>query len=477
MRSTIEETVLPSPDSEMFERYVNIMPLLSVIEIRTKENGFEGLYYHDEGVIENWSIKRRCAYYIGAVLYYIKTSVLLLKRKKANVALLADSLLNSPRYKKTVEKLVENDAVCGLCNSASCLSAIIDRKDSYEKKKNSIRTVPLGPIIASSKLRSCIKDIFTVFIELQEKQSNCENDDRVEALFERLENEYNKIQKRLVSSLKRFGVNQYITMNEYTVKDVLIIQAGNSIQNFTTKYYNHYCKYVYHTNPPKTNWKMFSKVAYFWDDVDKKYVDEVCGFDMTYSRPEMRVAGSPELDENEIEELVKKNPKKNRITFLIPRSAIFIGVNKPCNEENRRIVFEKKKFLFEQIRTFAENNSCDVVARHNLNDKKEYLDDDMELVLQNGFQLADGEAIKMHKAFCESIAVITDPSSVLFLANVYGCKVYALALSNGITDCCVYEGAHYISKVMDYEIKNIHIESDVAESRIKCGFDMKALLE
>lgn len=465
-------------DSELLKRYNQLVPFFLLINYRVKIDGYEGLFANDDSYQKNWSLVHWMRYISTLPIYALRRIIAGIKRKNVNErVLLSDTYIQSSRYNQSLEELFSDERVCGQMSINNSNILAILKSFSYkgvEKAKYNKADVPLGVIAADFKLKSAVVDVFNFFAEIRTKSELCDDYyERSTALFEKLKDACETNISKLVKELNKYNIRQFITVNEYNLKDLLIIQALKRIPGAVSKYYCHHVFFIaFDAKVTESNF-IFCDKAYYWCEEDVSFVNTYMRLVDCIPKPEFRVAGTPEISLRKLHEGARGIERQRKMLFLVPHTLQCLGDNVDLDEFNIDQFSVWRKSIFYGLREFGKNNAIQITVRHNPYENPKAIEYDKVLIDECGFKVADGSSEIMRREMMTSLAVMGCCSSAEYIGLIYGCEVLSLNADNTIL---MEDLGSRIYKIDIDELKCVELRNITTEPLKDYCFDMDRLL-
>lgn len=426
------------------KKYEDIFPILWLILYRVYAPGKDRLFVQDGLYPDVCSIKSYLAFPLKYIVYISKNIWYMclrnVKKKSEGLYLFSDSFLLSKRYVSLQKMIIKQNNSIGTFTLQDCGLPIIDR---VEKKRRtiskSIKILPLGMMVVSWKNKINIEKCYDLFKRLVENNESCENcADYADRILDSLQISCNRDAKRIARRLKKYKIKKFITVNQFNIKDYMCIMACRNI-GIKTVEYMHYTPLFIDTRKHWENQFQYVDEIAFWCEADmlyyKKYIEPKVRF---YSDCKFKVYGSPELLEQEIEEVCQKYERKRNITLFVPaneelRRNAFVKTNELTAEDFQDV----KARIFRCIDIFAKSNKIETVyLRYHPGVPESYENGDADEIAKYGFVVVDDTRDSLIKCLGESVAAFGVASSALYLASAYGCEVYAIDFGISKLDFC-----------------------------------------
>lgn len=433
---------------EYMKKYNDIMPIIRVI-VYHLDVGKKGALYYPYGsyYLQRWNIKTIIFLLLGQIKYIFKIiGEILGDFNKNEKVLVSDTIMYIDRYKDFLNEIMQKEEVSAILTRDACgrycAELLHRRKDSYVKK----RQVNLGISIAGTEVKKMVEQVYNLFEELCRNQLRCsDRKEDVENALDNLQLVANKRVRELVEKLKKKNIKLYLTINQLYLDEILIIMACRKAEIWT-KEISHYSECVipisnarqngYFENNYTANVMMVNESCQ-WSQHEvvffEKYRDRtsIYGTDVW-----LNSVGCPEVTLQLSRELTAKYKKENVIMLMVPSELVYLGAKYRyiVTEETMNILYIERKKLYEEIWKLSQKVGAEVYVRYHPTEHVCYINNERGLLQKYKFKLKESRE-ELYEGLCKS-RVVFGMGSPLILANIFGCKVYALSILDEKYDFC-----------------------------------------
>lgn len=423
---------------ELTNKYRELLPILQLIDYRIETRGKEGLFTYDGEYSETYSLMTICKNSIKYIEYCGKRIFDCRKREKQS--LLSDTFFTLNRYDDVLTEIFKKEKVCAVITAQDCDIRNYYRCRGLDAERLKRRLVYLGESVAGFKLKLIIEKWFDFFSSLREERATCEACIVVaDRLLGQMQKESRRRIKKIKKELMRNKINLYITINQYNLRDLLIILACKEA-GIISRQLLHYSNCIIEIPlEEKVQSKQYVNELFVWDKSEKMYIEKY--FDIipiVASECRVDVAGCPELSYNVVSGNKLLWNRKNAIILFVPSYTVFLGEDyrRIENEKDRKILQVHKKPIFDGIHLLAEREHLEVYLRYYPNESDVYIKDDEDIIHSYGFKMLSDSREDLTKGLCWSKAAFSCMSSVLISALAYGCTCFSIDLQNRKYDFC-----------------------------------------
>ena len=260
-----------------------------------------------------------------------------------------------------------------------------------------------------------------------------------------LETAYLKRVERVVSCLRKEDCTVYITVNQYNLRDLLIIHACKKLGIRTAQMEHHATQFNRvqfdeHYPMPRL---AFAGEYGFWNKSEQLFHEKVYRYENPLYRPEeirFRVTGNPEITLEQAEEVQQKYPAERKLTFMI-------GALQQDQLEGHEAEYEKWRWeVFRGLRELAKRQNVIINIRYTPYQELEMRKKEEPVLREWGFQVSDSVPADLMQDLCTSAAIMSSVSSVLSTAQLFGKMIF---------------------RVEDMQIGYVHVDDTVNEVDLK----------
>ena len=429
----------------LYQKYTDVYPVILLIIYRM---GFYWYGIHDyerDFMVpsENKSgIKRLLK---SLMAYGRETGITGDKRDKI---LVSDTLLCLDRCEDLLCELMSKYRVVSYLKTGDYWRSNKNLK-GIQGKRWETRSIFVGESVPESGVEECVRDIKLFFEGLMDNDLNCQDSpEEAEILFSRLKTETKKRVDFLYNKLKKHRITQYITINQYNLRDVLTVMACRKA-GIITKELSHY---FYCITPVIQSEKsryyedkfFFTDECCVWNISEKKWYEKYVSINENIFGDKIKISctGCPEITRDHYDSIALRIQKRNSLIYFVPSVEYIDG--------DYQASMKVRKDYFKEIYDLAEDLGIKVYVRYHPCEPQSNIDMEKSLLSEYNFVLCPQGREKLNECLCESKIAITCKSSVAAVAHLFGCKVYNI----------IFGDEQYDYMGMDFE--NIKLE-DIKE--------------
>lgn len=338
--------------------------------------------------------------------------------------MLSHTFVHNLRYTKTLAEIKKH---CDVTHFLSeCDTRIIVNRSGVKfiPCSYTVKPVMWQGSISGAKLKECVMAVEKYFLYLLEKGENCEADfAKTQQLFDALQKEYNSRIDKLTDTLSQHKITKYITINQYNLRDVMIITALRRLGVETRQMEHHSSQCMY----PADQQLPIHRFAYTdsfccWSESDLHFHKSFMAYQPMFSQQiNLCAVGNPEISFDNAKAEYEKYPAKNRIVYMI--SAII-------NEKDEALVqsdFEMQQKIFTQLAKLGEKSGYEVLVRFPpaINPRMQSLCAPVAEKL--GLKISQSSNASLMEDMCTSRIMFGTVSSVMSTAVIMGRKVYRIS--------------------------------------------------
>lgn len=411
------------------QQYSNIFPVLSLIFYDAtnrypKTKSFNMLFNYDE---EDMDLPNGVMRKVFAPLHRRELAnrrKLAEKLPEKEAVMLSHTFVHNLRYTKTLAEIKKH---CDVTHFLSeCDTRIIVNRSGVKfiQPSYTVKPVLWQGSISGARLKECIVAVEKYFLNIIEKGESCDADyARTKQLLDALEKEYNGRIELLVSALKNRRIIKYITINQYNLRDVMIITALRKL-GIPTQQMEHHSSQCMYPADQKLPIHRFAYTDSFccWSESDLHFHKTFMAYQPVFNQQvELCAVGNPEISFENARAECGKYTVKNQIVYMM--SAII-------NEKDEALVqsdFEMQQKIFAQLARLGEKTGFDVLVRFPpaINPKMQSLCTPVAEKL--GLKISASSNASLMEDMCTSRVMFGTVSSVMSTAVIMGRKVYRIS--------------------------------------------------
>lgn len=256
-----------------------------------------------------------------------------------------------------------------------------------------------------------------------------------------LKDAYLKRVEKIEDCLRKEDCGMYITVNQYNLRDLLMIHACRNLGIRTFQQEHHalqFCRVPFDPEHPKYRFSLVGEYG-FWNRTEQLFHEKVYRYDSPLYRPEeirFRVTGNPETDPEAAEQARAKYPPERKLTFMIaslPEAEI----------EGKRETYEAWRWeVFRGLKELAEKQHVIINIRYTPNQELDFREKEVPALKEWGFRISESVPGNLMEDLCSSCAILSSVSSVLSTARMFGKLTF---------------------RVSDWEYDYVHVDDEIHE--------------
>lgn len=410
--------------------------------------------------------KRVCYSTTGCIFAgcsYLKSTFLPRYRypqKKQINALFSNTFLYSKRYAATCDEMNRRYNYRGIqaaCDGGQVYPPQKSIQNSFARNHGNSRPIMLfSDSVAGKKLKKVIWEwcVYMGQVRWGEAQPDKEKTERLLAL---LEKAYTERKKLITKALKKADLSVFVTVNQYNLRDVLIIDACHDLGIRTVQQAHHawqFSRFNYSEDHPipSTN---FVKEIGFWSDEERRFYQKVFAHTNPVYKKEdwvFSVTGTTELTYEAAQHAVTLYKPERRLTFM---TAALEAYDLDTEEQLR----EMKKWrwaIYRGLRKLAAEQDITIRVRYTPWQESEFRREEIPILQKWGFEISESLPSNLMEDMCTSIAVMSSTSTVLATAKMLGRIVYRVE-DPAVTYVQIDPAIHDVKIA---EIENIRLPED-----------------
>ena len=256
-----------------------------------------------------------------------------------------------------------------------------------------------------------------------------------------LKDAYLKRVEKIEDCLRKEDCGMYITVNQYNLRDLLMIHACRNLGIRTFQQEHHamqFCRVPFDPEHPQYRFSLAGEYG-FWNRTEQLFHEKVYRYDNPLYRPEeirFRVTGNPEMNPEAVEQARAQYPPERKLTFMIASlpEAEFI---------KKREAYETWRWkIFRGLKELAEKQHVTINIRYTPNREMELREKEVPVLKEWGFRISESVPGNLMEDLCSSCAILSSASSVLCTARMFGKLTF---------------------RVADWEYDYVHVDDEIHE--------------
>lgn len=410
---------------ENMEKYADIFPVLSLIfwDINTRyisTGRFSALFSYDE---ENTSKG------LQSIIDVLKTTIHAALASKAEnlpkkkAVMLSSTFAHNPRYTSTLEELKKLSDITHILSPCDVRPAINRKGFKLNRMHYTVKPVVLNESVSGKKVKKCVLDTAQFIAELVENGESCaDHSKKAEKLLSDLQYAYLERIKQLETALSEYEIERYITINQYNLRDVMLLDVCHRL-GIPTRQMEHHASWCMHSvNRPVPIYRYAYTDSYgCWSDSDLHFHKTFYEYQPMFSQNvELYTIGNPETNfEKATGENAKYTPEK-QIVYMVS------GIMDENDEKLFSTNFEMQLKIFSQLKKLGEKTGWDVLVRFPPAINPKMMAKCTPILEEMGIKVSPSVVGTLMEDMCSSTVVFGTISSVLSTAVIMGRKVYRI---------------------------------------------------
>lgn len=433
------------------EKYSEIGTLLDLITYRMEDIGEDYRYALSrllafDTLYGKKALTRLAAGLLAPVLWML-SKIRNRKIPKADPRLIfSNTFLLSARYPAAREQIERETG----CTAVLAFSDLLKREGAEQKinLKSSLkpqiwncRPIYLrGRSVCGSALQKALIRYFSVACDPAVPAEE-RTEERIEKLLRALKRAYLKRTEHIENCLRKENCTLYLTVNQYNLRDLLIINACKNLGIRTVQQEHHamqFCRVLFDENHPRFRLSIAGEYG-FWTRTEKLFHEKVYCYENSLYRPEeirFRVTGNPEMSCDDAEKFREQYPPERKLTFMIA------GLPEAELEEAREQYTKWRWEVFKGLKELAEKQNVIISIRYPPYQEMDFREKEIPVLKKWGFRISESVPGNLMEDLCTSCAVMSSVSSVLCTARIFGKLTF---------------------RVAEWEIAYVHVDDEVHE--------------
>ena len=432
---------------DLAEKYRGIEAPLALIDSRMEVsagevgNGLQRLFVFD--TLQGKKAVSRAVLGLAATVLWAATKLKYLGVKKAEKRLVySPTFLTSTRYPAAREQIEQTYGCTAIVTFLDTLK--LGYRDGSLKKilrldQGKVRPVFLGDwsVCGGGLRRAAVRYAGTAY-------GAGENREALEQALCALEKAYTKRVKRLEKRLGKENLTLYTTVNQYNLRDLLVIHACKNLGVRTLQQEHHtiqFCQDQFDENRAKPRLSFAGEYG-FWNRMELEFHRKVYFFDsMLYPAEEVRmhVTGNPEMVFEQAEHYRQAYPPERKLTYM---TAILENWQDP---EIRESYLKWRWDIYKGLKELAERQHILINIRYRPFSEQEFREKEIPVLKEWGFRISESLPENLMEDLCSSSVIMSATSSVLSTARLFGKLTYRV------------EDLSFRNRLMDTEVHDVSV--------------------
>ena len=440
---------------ELAQKYRDIEALLALLDYRFKkgverdndlEFGLIWVFFFD--TLHGKKAASRIIAGILAPVQWCATRIKYAFREKAERRLaFSNTFLWNRRYPIVREQIEEKTG----CTAVLSFYDTIKRSspnakemlhDTLRLNSGSVRPVYIPRYsIAGAGLQRAVTNYYQLlFRKLQGKDDVPE--EALDQALARLRKTYWKRVGYLTKKLKKEDLELYATINQYNLRDLLLIHACKNLGIPTMELEHHAMEFARARFDPEVPQQRLSFVSHYgyWSATERLFHEKVFRYDNLLYPPDQNrylVSGNAEMSYEQAVAYQKQYPVQRKLTFMTS------GIEADTLSREVLERYEKWRWaVFNGLRELAGKQNLQICLRYTPFREQYFREKEIPTLKEWGFRISASVPENLMEDMCSSMAVMSSASSVLATARLMGKMIY---------------------RVEDMDIPYIHVDDRVHE--------------
>ena len=452
---TARERIENRIGKDLAQRYRDIEALTALLDYRYKKGleqkndwtfGLIWVFFFD--TLHGKKAVSRIAAAVIAPALWCATRIKYAFRKKAEKRLaFSNTFLWSRRY-PMVREQVEGKTGCTAILSfydtikRSTPNAKEMLRDTLRLNSGSVRPVFIPRYsIAGAGLQRAVTEYTRLLSRMAQGKETVPEGETDRAL-ERLRKAYSRRVAYLTKRLKKQGLKLYVTINQYNLRDLLLIHACKNLGIPTMELEHHAMEFARTQFDPEHPQPRLSYVSHYgyWSATEKLFHEKVFRYDNLLYPPEANryfVSGNTEMSYAQAVAYQKQFPVQRKLTYMT--NGLEAGMFSSGDLEK----YEQWRWaVFSGLRELAKKQNLKICLRYTPFREMYFREKEIPTLKEWGFEISASVPENLMEDMCSSMAVMSSASSVLATARLMGKTIY---------------------RVEDIRVRFIHIDDRVHE--------------
>ena len=320
----------------------------------------------------------------------------------------------------------------------------INLKGSLKLKHYGVRPIFFrGRSVCGSALEKAVVRYCDLVYDAAVPESEKTKEDLEKAVLA-LKDAYLKRVEKAEECLRKEDCGMYITVNQYNLRDLLVIHACKNLGVRTLQQEHHtiqFCQDQFDENRAKPRLSFAGEYG-FWNRMELEFHRKVYFFDsMLYPAEEVRmhVTGNPEMVFEQAERYRQAYPPERKLTYM---TAILENWQDP---EIRESYLKWRWDIYKGLKELAERQHILINIRYRPFSEQEFREKEIPVLKEWGFRISESLPENLMEDLCSSSVIMSATSSVLSTARLFGKLTYRV------------EDLSFRNRLMDTEVHDVSV--------------------
>ena len=407
------------------EEYRDIFPVLSLIfwDINTRyisTGRFDAMFSYDEDPDGKGLAAVTDALRSRMYKKLVKEAAKLPQKK---AVMLSSTFAHNPRYVSTLNEIRKLSPVTHLLSPCDVRPSIGRKGIKFNKMQYNVHPVVLEGSVSGRKLKSLVREAAAFIAKLVENKETClQYPEKSDKIFSQLQEEYLERINFLSRKFSRYEIQLYITINQFNLRDVMIMDVCHRL-GIPTRQMEHHASWCMHpSHRPVPIYRYAYADSYgCWSDSDLKFHGNFYEYQPIFGQQvELYTIGNPETNFEKATAEYAKYEAKNQIVYMVS------GIMDENDEKLFNDNFAMQQRIFAQLKKLGEKTGWDVLVRFPPAINPKMMAKCTPILEGMGIKVSPSVAGTLMEDMCTSRVVFGTISSVLSTAVIMGRKVYRI---------------------------------------------------
>ena len=444
--------------SERLQRYGELEPLLELAEYRLEsatdncEQGLVRLFDFD-ALYGKKRITKAAMTAAAPALWVLARIKYAFRPKAAPRPVFSNTFIRNQRYGR-VQEQVEKD--CGCTRLMTFLDTIrIDEpgpgamiRETLRLDAGRVKPIWLpGSCVAGRKLQKTLEEYYRRIHRMTYGVEKDFSEEIPDELLDRLRDAYLQRALWLRKHLRGKNMALYLTVNQYQLRDLLVIRACRELGIRTVQQEHHAMEFIQYQFDPDRPMHRFSLAGSygFWSFSERRFHEKIFLYDnpiYPLAELEFLVTGDTEITYEQALGYLEQYPTERKLTFVTPG----VDLDTFRTQEEFETYSRWRWKVFEGLREFSGKQGIRVCVRYRPGKEQVFREKEIPVLTEWGFEISRSVPENLMEDLCSSMAVMSSATSALATARLLGKPIY---------------------RVEDWEVTWIHVDDSVHEVALK----------
>lgn len=421
-KNSAKEAIEQLIGAERAKVYEDIFPILVLIYYRSINEPLYGTQRLFDFDVRKWGRDSFREVYFrtqATIVYRLLQLRWLGKPHQEPKVLLSNTFLRSRRYPAIYKEIDENYgykavvSVCDIAQEQLKKNFLRGIAGALQVKYSSDHPVFVGYNVAGCRLQRAAANWLNYLVK-EEK-----SDVRTDYLLAELQKAYKARLHKLERILQKHSIRFYMTVNQYNLRDVILLHACQRVGIKTIQVEHHAMQFTGRNfSFTNRNYRLsFAQNYAIWSQSDLEFHHRTLIYDNILANAPTRfmVAGNPEISYEAAVKFSQKYPIRRVLTFMT-------AAREPddlIDPKKWQEIAQWRMSIFHALKQLSDRQNIAIRIRYTPFQEMDFREVEREQLLSYGFEISESVPGNYFEDICSSMAIMSSTSSVLATSRLF----------------------------------------------------------